>query len=61
MEAPGLWGELATSLRVIAVARAEIKVEVDGGVNLLVGEAAHAGKNAADSVRNWPKSVVIVT
>ena len=34
------------------VARADIRVEVDGGVSLLVGEAAHAVKYAADSVQN---------
>ena len=52
IEAHGLLGELATSLRVIAVARAEFRVEVDGGVSLLVGSAAHAVKYAADSVQN---------
>ena len=52
MEAPGLLGKLATSLRVIAVARAKVRVEVDGGVSLLVGEAAHAVKYAAESVQN---------
>ena len=59
IEAHGLLGELATSLRVIAVARADIRVEVDGGVSLLVGEAAHAVKYAAESVQNGPKSVVL--
>ncbi|MCY4092443.1 MAG: hypothetical protein OXF62_16620 [Caldilineaceae bacterium] len=52
MEAASILGKLATSLRVIAVARAEVRVEVDGGVSLLVGEAADVGKNGADSVQS---------
>ncbi len=57
MEGHGLLDELRTSLRVIASARAEIRVEVSGGTSLLVGSAAQACKNAADSGQNWPKSV----
>ena len=59
METPGLMGELPTSLRVTASTRAEFRVEVGGGVSLLVGEAAHWGKNTADSFQNRPKSVVL--
>ena len=52
MEAPGLLGELRTSPRFIAVARAEFRAEFGSGVSLLVGEAAHAVKYAAESVQN---------
>ena len=59
MEAPGLWGELRTSLRVIAPVRAEIRVEAGGGACLLVGGVVYAVKNAAESVQIWPKSVQV--
>ena len=45
-------------MRATSPARAEIGVDYNGGVSLLVDSAAYVRKNGADSVQNWPKSVV---
>ena len=57
MYAPGLVGELTISLWVIAPARAEVRVEVGGGVSLLIGIAAHVRSNSSDCDKCRAESV----
>ena len=59
MKTSGLLGELRISSRVFASAGTGVRVEVGGGVSLLVDKVEHTVKNAADSVHNWPKSVQV--